>query len=327
MATLGRDMLNASDPSLKMAWVERGNPLTQSPDSNMVREAFNKLEFKVVVEQFMTDTAQMADIILPAKSMFEQTDVIGSYWSPYIQLKPKVLDPPGEVMTEPEYYYHLASLMGIDNSNWKMLPPPGDSSIIRWLGERMKSYPDVTLEMLSKGPLIAPKTEEIAYKGLNFLTPSRKAELVSTSFTDRWGLNDTPSYTPPDRGAAGDERFPLWFISPNTGSRIHSQFGNLSVIRESVPEPLIEISPADALARGISDGDTVRVFNLNGEVINRCRITNRLSAGCVVLPNGIWLAEGGAGNRLTAGRETDMGHGASFHDTRIEMELYIADGR
>jgi anaerobic selenocysteine-containing dehydrogenase len=327
MATLGRDMLNISDPILKMAWVERGNPLTQSPDSNMVRQAFNKLEFKVVVEQFMTDTAQMADIILPAKSMFEQTDVIGSYWSPYIQLKPKVLDSPGEVMTEPEYYYHLASLMGIDNSNWKVLPPPGDSNIIRWLGERMRSYPDITLEMLRNGPMIAPKTEEIAYKGLNFQTPSGKAELVSTSFTERWGLNDTPFYSPPDGGAAGNESYPLWIISPNTGGRIHSQFGNLSVIKESVPEPLIEVSPADALARGISDGDTVRLFNMNGEVINRCRVSNRLTSGCVVLPNGVWLAEGGAGNRLTAGRETDMGHGASFHDTRVEMELFKADGR
>jgi anaerobic selenocysteine-containing dehydrogenase len=327
MATLGHDMLHSSSPELKMAWVERGNPLTQSPDSNRVREAFSKLEFKVVVEQFMTDTAQMADIVLPAKSMFEQSDVIGSYWSPYIQLKPKVLEPPGEVMTEPEYYYHLASLMGIDNSNWKELPPPGDSNIIRWLAERMKSYPGVTLEMLSKGPLIAPEAEEVAFSGLYFPTPSGKAELVANSFRERWGVNDTPVYTPPDRGAAGDERFTLWFISPNTASRIHSQFGNLSAIRESVPEQLIEISEADAAARGISDGDTIRLFNLRGEVISRCRITNRLSAGCVVLPNGIWLAEGGAGNSLIAGRETDMGHGASFHDTRIEIEKYKPDGQ
>ena len=327
MATLGRDMFDISNPVLKMAWVERGNPLLQSPQTNLVKKAFEKLEFRVVVEQFMTDTASLADIILPAKSMFEQTDVIGSYWSPYIQLKPKVLDSPGEVMTEPEYYYRLASLMGIDNSDWKVLPPPGDANIIRWLDERMKSYPGVTLEMLRKGPMISPSTEEIAYKSLIFRTPSGKAELVSSSFTDKWGVSDTPSYTPPDRGGESGGRYPLWFISPNTGSRIHSQFGNLSVIKESVPEPLIEISAADASARGIKDGDTIRIYNLNGEVINRCRITNRLSAGCVVLPNGIWAAEGGAGNRLTEGRETDMGHGASFHDTRIEMELYKADER
>ena len=90
MAKLGEDMLKAKDPELKMIWVERGNPVTQNPDTNTVLKAFKKIEFRVVVEQFMTDTAKEADIILPAKNMFEQTDIIGSYWNPYVQLKPKV---------------------------------------------------------------------------------------------------------------------------------------------------------------------------------------------------------------------------------------------
>ena len=98
-------MLNATNPELKAAWIERGNPVLQSPDTNSVKKAFSALEFKVVVEQFMTDTAAIADIILPAKDMFEQSDIIGSYWSPYIQFKPKVIESPGEVMPESEIYY------------------------------------------------------------------------------------------------------------------------------------------------------------------------------------------------------------------------------
>ena len=83
------------DPELKAVWIERGNPLLQSPDTNNVKKAFSALEFKVVVEQFMTDTAAIADIILPAKDMFEQSDIIGSYWSPYVQFKPKVIQSSG----------------------------------------------------------------------------------------------------------------------------------------------------------------------------------------------------------------------------------------
>ncbi len=326
MATLGRDMLKTTDPPLKLAWVERGNPLTQSPESNLVRQAFERLEYRVVVEQFMTDTAALADIILPAKNMFEQTDVIGSYWSPYVQLKPKILEPPGDVMTESDYYFHLAARLGISIPDFSLIPPPGDDNIRLWLEERMKVHPSVTLNSLEEGPQISPSLERIAYSDLTFKTPSGKAELVSDSFTQKWGVNRVPDYSPPNNSSKEDSRFPLWFLSPNTGSRIHSQFGNLDIIGETVNEHLIEISQEDAESRGITTGDKVRVFNHNGELIHRCRITNRLKPGCLVLPNGIWANEGGPGNLLTSGRETDMGHGASFHDTRVQIELYIADG-
>jgi anaerobic selenocysteine-containing dehydrogenase len=86
-ARLGTDMLSTINPPLKMIWVERGNPVAQNPDTSNVLKAFRKLDFRVVVEQFYTDTALEADLILPAKNMFEQSDIIGSYWNPYVQLK------------------------------------------------------------------------------------------------------------------------------------------------------------------------------------------------------------------------------------------------
>ena len=101
-AMLGPAMLATSDPPLRMAWVERGNPITQNPESHTVLEAFRGLDFRVVVDQFMTDTAREADIVLPAKSMFEQSDVIGAYWHAYVQLKQKVIDPPGEIVANLE---------------------------------------------------------------------------------------------------------------------------------------------------------------------------------------------------------------------------------
>jgi anaerobic selenocysteine-containing dehydrogenase len=99
-ARLGKDMLAADDPPLRMIWVERGNPVTQNPETHTVLKAFRSLDFRVVVDQFLTDTAREADIILPAKTLFEQTDVIGAYWHPYIQLRQKVIEPPSEVKHE-----------------------------------------------------------------------------------------------------------------------------------------------------------------------------------------------------------------------------------
>ena len=107
-------MSDTNGSGFKAAWIERGNPLLQSPDSNIVRKAFSDLEFKVVVEQFMTDTAAIADIILPAKDIFEQSDIIGSYWSPYVCFKPGIINPPGDVMPESEIYFHLAKRLGLE---------------------------------------------------------------------------------------------------------------------------------------------------------------------------------------------------------------------
>jgi anaerobic selenocysteine-containing dehydrogenase len=87
----------------------------------------------------------------------------------------------------------------------------------------------------------------------------------------------------------------------------------------TVAEPVVGISPADALVRNISSGQKIRVFNQNGEIFSIAKVSNRLPAGTVVLPNGIWANEGGGGNNLIAGIETDMGYGAAFHDNTVEV--------
>ena len=129
-ALLGRQMLEQRDPPLEIAWVERGNPVTQNPNTNEVLEAFRALDFRVVVEQFMTDTAREADIVLPAKTMFEQSDVINAYWHDYVQIKQKVIEPPGEVKPETEVYRLLAERLGFPEAAIaETLPGPSDEAI------------------------------------------------------------------------------------------------------------------------------------------------------------------------------------------------------
>ena len=318
MAKLGSDMLDTCSPELKAAWIERGNPILQSPDSNSVEKAFSNLRFKVVVEQFMTDTAATADIILPAKDMFEQSDIIGSYWSPYIQFKPKVINSPGEVMPESEIYYHLAKNLILNISN-ELIPEPGNDNIEQWLEKRISGYSEITLNQLKDFPILAPGLQQIAFEDLKFETPSGKIEIYSSEAKVKWGISALPEYTRIIH-LQEEIKYPLELLTPNTGSRIHSQFGNLKIIKETNTEPVVRVSPVDADKRNITTGQKIKVFNQTGQLISWVEISNRVPTGLVVLPNGIWLNEGGGANRLIAGVQTDIGFGAAFHDNRVDIE-------
>ena len=323
-ARLGEDMMRLKNPKLKMAWLERGNPVTQNPDSGRVREALRGLEFRVVVEQFLTDTALEADIILPAKTMFEQTDIISSYWHPYLQLKPKVVEPPGEVKPETEIYYLLAARLGFSPDVVDtQFPGQGSCDLEEWLAKRLDPFPELTLERLRNGPVLAPGLEEIAFSDHTFATPSGKIELYSEAAAEKWGVSPLPTFEPPVEGQRGTHRpFSFQLLSPNTKNRIHSQFGNLKAIKSLEPEPRAVINLGDAVGKGIRDDDLIRVYNDRGELQIKARIDASLRPGCIVIVNGYWHQEGACPNSLSAGRETDMGHGAAFHDNLVDYEKW-----
>jgi anaerobic selenocysteine-containing dehydrogenase len=154
---------------------------------------------------------------------------------------------------------------------------------------------------------------------MKFETSSGKIEVYSSEAAVKWGISPLPEY----KGIihSHDEmKYPLELITPNTGSRIHSQFGNLKIIKETSPKPLARISPADAFKRNVLTGQKIRVFNQAGELIIEAEISNRVPKGLIILPNGIWLNEGGGVNKLVAGVETDIGFGAAFHDNRVDIE-------
>ena len=325
IARLGREMLETTDPPLKMAWVERGNPIPQNPETHSVLRAFRALDFRVVVDQFLTDTAREADLVLPAKTMFEQSDVIGAYWHAYVQLKPKILDPPGEVKPETEIYRALATRLGLPAAEVDAaIPGPTDAEVVAWLEARLARIPGLSLERLAAGPALAPGSRDVAFDDLVFPTPSGKVEILSEEAARRWRVDALPGWTPPVEFPGGATRgrraLPLQILTPNTKNRIHSQFGNLAMIRAQDPEPMLEMSLVDAAARGIADGDRVRVFNDRGELAAAARLAPGLRAGCVSMTNGWWISDGGAVNLLSLGRETDLGHGAAFHDNLVEVE-------
>ena len=322
MAKLGEDMLSTKNPELKMIWVERGNPISQNPDTNTILKAFKKLEFKVVVDQFMTDTAREADIVLPAKNMFEQSDIIGGYWNPYVQLKPKVIESVGETKPETEIYYLLAEKLNFPKDEiLKYLPEPGNSAIENYLKEKIKQYPELNWEELKKGPVLAPGNEEVAFADMQFPTPSGKIELYSKTAHELWDVNPLPTYEVlKEKDDLKSKKQKFYLLSPNTKNRIHSQFGNLKVIKQFAPEPEAIMNATDAQEKGIRNGDKIKISNHRGEVITKAKLNFSMKRGCIVYYNGWWISEGGSPNLLSKGRETDMGHGTAFHDCLVEVE-------
>jgi anaerobic selenocysteine-containing dehydrogenase len=320
-ARLGQDMLATANPSLRMAWVERGNPVIQNPETNTVLEAFRALEFRVVVDQFLTDTAREADLVLPAKTMFEQSDVIGAYWHPYIQYKQKIIEPPGEVKPESEIYYLLAKRLGFTAPELHdEIPEPDDAAIEQFLHRRLEPFEELSLDRLREGPVLAPGHQAVAFSDFVFPTSSGKIELSSQEAVLRWDVSALPTYEESQESVkttAG--RYSLYFMTPNTKNRIHSQFNNLAMIRQVSEGPAVSVNPQDAEPRGIRDGDVVEVFNDRGRMRLAARLDQGIKAGCVSVTNGWWISEGGTVNFCSYGRETDMGHGAAFHDNVVEI--------
>jgi anaerobic selenocysteine-containing dehydrogenase len=205
------------------------------------------------------------------------------------------------------------------------MPAPGDAAVDAFLRRHLDAVDGPTLEDLREGPVIAPGHQEIAFSDGVYATPSGRIELVSAEAARRWGVDALPSYDEPEEGrrsAPPEMRaaYPLHFMTPNTKNRIHSQFNNLRSIRMFSPAPTLQIHPDDAAPRGIAQGGKVRVFNDRGHVEVAASLDHGIRPGCVSMTNGWWITEGGSVNFCSLGRETDMGHGAAFHDNLVQVE-------
>lgn len=321
MAKLGEDMLALKDPELKMIWVERGNPITQNPDTNTILKAFRNLEYRVVIDQFLTDTAQEADLVLPAKNMFEQADIVGSYWNPYVQYKAAATKPAGEVKPESQIYYELAHYLGYSTELIEQsIPKPTDEAIEEYLRKGLSPFPELDIEKLKTSPIIPHSHQAVAFEDMVFNTPSGKIELFSSLAKEKWGVSELPQFVAPvEHRLHADNTYPLQLLTPNTKNRIHSQFGNLKVMKLLDPEPFVQISPADAQKRNIKHRQKVKIFNQRGSFELLAIIDAAILEGCVAISNGWWLQQGGTPNLLSKGRETDMGHGTAFHDVMVEI--------
>ncbi|MGH7162093.1 MAG: molybdopterin-containing oxidoreductase family protein [Planctomycetota bacterium] len=312
---LGRSVLNAKDPPIKAAIVERANPMTQTPFTPAVHYALTRLDFVCVIDQFLTDTARRAHIVLPAKSMFEETDVHPGPWHGMLQLKQKLVDPPGEVRTERAIYRALAEALGYPTEQFDL---PEEEFINRVLPAGL------SVSRLRRQPFARRGAGDVPFSDRRFSTPSGKIELRSEAAEVSWHVDPLPFYTPPRESEASDperfRRFPLRLLTPKSEHRQLSQWGNDETLRAR-DEPGVRVHPEDAAARGIAEGERVRVFNDRGEVRLPARLDGGVRRGVVAMASGTWISrDGHSVNVLTHDDVTDMGYAATFFDCLVQVE-------
>jgi len=232
------------------------------------------------------------------------------------------LEPVGEVKPETEIFRALAQKLGfMDDDLAAEIPGPDDENVRRWLNNRLAPF-NLSLDDFREGPVSAPGGEDVVFADGVYNTPSGRIELLSAESLERWGTDPLPRPSLPRESAVQpdhDPATPLQMMTPNTKNRIHSQFGNLALIKAFDPEPEVQIHPDDAKVRQIEFGDRVRIHNQRGEVTVKARIDAGIRQGCVAVTNGWWGEQGGLVNKLSEGRETDMAHGAAFHDNLVEV--------
>jgi len=313
-ARLGRGILDCADPRIRAAWIEKANPVSQHPSTASVVRGLETLDLLVVVDQFMTDSARLAHYVLPAKSMFEQEDLVTAYWHPYLQLRRRILAPPGQVKAESEIWRLLCVRFGFETNFFAADPR---ETLRAMLPEGKADL----LESLESEPVDPSGNGELLWRDGVFPTPSGKIEFASPEAARLWGVDPVPDYVALEEGheSARAGRHPLQLLTCKTRERIHSQFGNLEWIRQVERPRRLDIHPADARARGLSDGDAAQVWNDRGSVRVKVHLDPGIRPGVVHVIEGRCVPEDPEMNRLIGDGVTDMNFGAVFYECLVEV--------
>jgi anaerobic selenocysteine-containing dehydrogenase len=307
MVQLGRALTDQSlDPRVHALLVFSANPAVTIPNSALVREGLSRPDlFTVVHEQFLTDTARYADYVLPSTTTPEHLEVAPSWGTFYLTLNQPAITPQGESVSIAELCRRLARALGLTEP---ALFETDEQLARAWVGERWD-------EMCEHGWVKLALPSPAPYAEGGFLTPTGRHDLT------------VPAYVPARESLAGDpdlvRRFPLQLLTAKGSLHfINSSYAHVRRSLNAEKEPLLDIAAEDAASRGIADGDLVRVANDRGAVSLRARVGDRVPAGVVSMPSG-WAGDRSA-NLLTADGLSDMGGGADFHSTLVEVSLVDA---
>ena len=325
MSTIGDALLDARDPPIRAIYVYNSNPLAIAPESAKVARGFAREDlFCVVHEIFQTDTADYADILLPATTQLEQTDVHSSYGHLYAVANNPAIEPLGEALPNTEVFRRLAARMGFDDECFHDSDEAIAQQAFRARDPRAQGLDWETLKRDGWQRLNLPATYAPFEHG-NFPTPSGKCEFRSPKL-EAAGEDPLPAVILPFESVATNEalaaRYPLAFISPPARNFLNSSFANLSAFVAEEKTPRLEIHPEDARPRGVVTGTIVRIFNDRGAFTATARVTERARRGVVVAPSIWWRKLSPSGenaNAVTGQALTDMGRAATFYDCLVEV--------
>ncbi|MCG6877407.1 MAG: molybdopterin oxidoreductase family protein [Betaproteobacteria bacterium] len=321
-AALG-DALTAAQPPVKAIYVYNNNPVAVCPDSRKVIAGFSREDlFCVVHDLFLTDTADYADIVLPATSQLEHHDIHSSYGHLYVLASQPAIAPVGESKPNAEVFRLLAKRMGFDDPCFddtdedlcrQALESSSPTLVgIGWDGLKAAGWKRLTVA-------------DAPFANGGFPTPSGKCEFYS-EWAAKQGLDPLPTYVAPYEGPTSNpelaNRYPLAFISPPNRHFLNSSFANLEFARKDAGEPTLEMHPDDAAPRGISDGALVRIANDRGEFSAVARLNGRARRGVVIAPSVWWRKlspDGCNANEVTSQALADLRGAATFYDCLVEV--------
>ncbi len=284
---------------IKAMLVNGGNPALTLPDSDRVQEAMRKLDFMVTMDLFMTDTAKLSDIVLPACSFLEKSGVGYVYGAttgiPYALIRKKLIEPAGESWPDWKIWTELGRRMGYG----QYFPWNSDEEVVDFF---LKPS-GLTRQQLEKehpeGMFYIEDSKK--YQGGTYRTPSGKIEIYSETLAEN-GYDPLPCYIEPSQSAISSpelaKHYPVILM---TGTRIpqytHTQLRNLPTLRKQAQEPIAEVNPATAKKYGIADGDMISIVTPKATINMKAQTVEELAPGIVSIPHG-W-SEANA-NRLTS---------------------------
>ncbi len=308
-------ILTARDPEIKMIFVTCGNPLTQVPDSSRVHEAFSSVDTVVVMDQFMTDTAKMADYVLPVATVFEQEDLYySSMYHHYVNYGPKLVEPPGEAKPDLWVWTELAKRLGF-GADFDFTR----EEFIRMGLQSLEEY-EITLESLRESYHKELPVETVPWADRQFKTPSGKYEFTSSS-AFRKGYENKLTLALPRETKWTDqklaEKYPYTLLTIHPLRSNHSQHYHLLK-----PEPKVKVEIAENIAMklGLEENDFVKVWNDRGEMKGFVHILKMAHPDTINIDEGIWSKFGGPVNNLTSSLESDNGLGSTLYDCLVNIE-------
>ena len=314
-------------PSVRALVVYNSNPAVVAPDRTAVLRGMAREDlFTVVLEHFLTDTANWADIVLPATTQLEHWDVHLAYGHHYATLNRPAIAPLGESLPNSEIFRRVAARMGLEHEALRDDDLTMIQQALEGAGPKMR---DVTLDRLLREGWcrIDVPTPYLPFAEGGFPTPSGKCEFHSSRL-EALGIDPVPTFTAPyelpELVPELSSRFPLMLITSPAHQFLNSTFVNVDTLRHQAREPECLLHPDDATTRGIADGARVVVRNDRGAFEAKARVAPEIRPGVAWAPSIWWskyAADGRAVNDTTSQRETDMGHGPVFYDNLVEVEL------
>jgi anaerobic selenocysteine-containing dehydrogenase len=315
MMKQAEEILEAKSPEIKMIFVTCGNPLAQVPNSSKVQRAFQSVDTLVVVDHFLTDTAELADYVLPTTTVFEEEDIYyASMYHHVVNYGAKLVEPPGEAKSDLWIWTQLANRLGFaEEFNFSRTE-------FLEMGLSHLTENGITLDRLKNEKRIALPVQFVPWENKVFLTPTGKFEFTSTFAIDM-GYEGKPQYLPPKESSLTNpllaKKYPYQLLSIHPLRSNHSQH---YLLINGLQSTKIEVSEDIANEKKLAEGENVTIFNERGRLSGTVKIMKRAHPKTINVDEGQWHKFGGSVNLLTPDDQSDNDQGSTLYDCLVNIE-------